>query len=469
MQQTPHGSKWPEEAAVNAVAAQLCGPLVRRGDRGYGAVRRVYNAMIDLYPNAVVRCVDLADVRAAVRFADREQVTVAIRGGGHGIGGLGTCEDGLVIDLSLMKGIHVDPMARTVRVGGGCTWGEVDHTTHAFGLVTPSGTVSTTGVGGLTLGGGIGHLTRRYGLTIDNLLAVEIVLADGQVMTASAESHPDLFWAVRGGGGNFGVVTSFLFRLHPLSTVVGGPMLWPLERASELLRRHRDFIVQARNDISGFFTFLKVPPGPPFPAELSSRTMCGIVWCYTGPQEQAERIFAPIRRFAGGPTLDLVEPLPYPALQSMFDALYPPGLYHYWRADFVKKLSEKAIAQHVRYGATLPTQLSTVHLYPINGAAHRVKMQDTAFSYRDADWAEVIIGADPYPVNAPRIKEWTISYWEALHQYSAGGAGVNFMMAEGEERLRAAYRDNFKRLAEVKRRYDPTNLFRVNQNIPPSA
>lgn len=452
-----------------AFKGSLRGALVRRGDSEYAAACRVYNAMIDKRPLAIARCVDVADVISAVTFAREQGLTVAIRGGGHNGGGLGTCDDGLVIDLSPMKGIRVDPVKRTVQVEGGCTWGDVDHATHVFGLATPSGIISTTGVGGLTLGGGLGHLTRASGLAIDNLLAVDTVLADGRFVTASKDEHQDLFWAVRGGGGNFGVVTSFLFQLRPIDIVYGGPMLWPFDRAAEVMRWYRDFIAQAPDDINGFFAFLKVPPGPPFPEHLHTQTMCAIVWCYTGPLEKADEVFAPIRRAAGAPALDLVGPVPYPAVQSMFDALYPPGHQWYWRADFVNTLSDEAIALHIKHAATLPTLQSTMHLYPINGAAHRVGMQDTAFSYRDATWGEVIVGVDPDPANAARIKAWTVDYWEALHPYSAGGAYVNMMMDEGQERIRAAYRDNYERLVAIKNIYDPTNLFHVNQNIAPTV
>ena len=343
----------------------------------------------------------------------------------------------------------------------------MDHATHAFGLATPSGIISTTGVGGLTLGGGLGHLTRKCGLSIDNLLAVDMILADGRFVTASAEENADLFWAVRGGGGNFGVVTSFLFKLHPISTVVAGPMLWHLDQAKEVMEWYREFITQAPEDINGFFAFLTVPPGLPFPEDLHLKKMCGIVWCYTGSLEQAEAVFQPIRQ-VGPPALDLVGPLPHPVLQSMFDPLYPPGLQWYWRADFVNELSDPAIEQHVKYGSQMPTMLSSMHLYPINGAAHRVGQNDTAFSYRDTTWAEVIVGVDPDPAKVDLIKAWTVDYWEVLHPYSAGGAYVNFMMDEGQERVKATYRDNYDRLAEIKNKYDPTNLFRVNQNIRPT-
>jgi hypothetical protein len=457
------------EAAIRDLKTRLRGPLIVPGDADYATARQVYNGMIDRYPRLIARCHDVADVMSAVDFGRERALTVAVRGGGHNGGGLGICDDGLVIDLSLMNGTRVDPVARMVRVEGGSTWGDVDHATHAFGLATPSGVVSTTGVGGLTLGGGLGHLTRACGLSIDNLLEVDIVLADGTFVTANAEQHPDLFWAVRGGGGNFGVITSFVFKLHPISTVVGGPMLWPMDRAKEVMQWYREFITQAPDEINGFFAFLKVPPGPPFPEELHTRTMCGIVWCYTGPADKAEVIYGPIRRIAGGPLLDWVGPLPQPALQSMFDPIYPPGLQWYWRADFVNELTDEAIDLHIQYGSQLPSLHSAMHLIPINGAAGRVGKQDTAFSYRDATWGEVMVGVDPDPANAGLIKDWTIAYWEALHPYSAGGAYVNMMMDEGTDRIRAAYRDNYDRLVTVKNRYDPRNLFHFNQNIKPTA
>ncbi|AEB12661.1 FAD-binding oxidoreductase [Marinithermus hydrothermalis] len=454
------------ETAFQALAAGFRGHLIRPEDPAYEEAHRVYNAMIDKHPALIARAADVADVIRTVNFAREEGLLLAVRGGGHNGGGLGTCDDGVVLDLSGMKGVRVDPEARTARVAGGCTWGEVDHATHAFGLATPAGIISTTGVGGLTLGGGLGHLTRRYGLTIDNLLEVDMVLADGSFVTANEATHPDLFWAVRGGGGNFGVVTSFLFRLHPVDTVVAGPTLWEMDQAEAVLRWYREFIPQAPEDLNGFFAFLTVPPGPPFPEALHHRKMCGVVWCYTGPKEEADAVFAPIRAF-GPPALDGTHEVPYPALQSAFDGLYPPGLQWYWRADFVRELSDEAVARHAQHGAAMPTPLSTMHLYPIDGAVHRVAPDATAFSYRDARWAEVIVGVDPAPANAGRIKDWTVRYWEALHPYSAGGAYVNFMMEEGQERVQATYRDNYERLVRVKQRYDPHNLFRVNQNIRP--
>ncbi|MBA2759464.1 MAG: FAD-binding oxidoreductase [Chloroflexia bacterium] len=464
--QTIQGTPTVTAEQIGQLAANLRGDLILPSDPDYESVRAVYNGMIDKRPAMIARCADVADVIAAVTFARKHDLLLAIRGGGHHGAGLGTCDAGLVIDLSQMKGIRVDPESRSVRVEGGCTWGEVDHATHAFGMATPSGFISTTGVGGLTLGGGLGYLTRKYGLTIDNLLAVDIVLADGSFVTANADQHADLFWAVRGGGGNFGVVTSFLFRLHPVSTVVGGPTLWPIDQAAEVMRWYRDFITEAPEDLNGWFGILVVPPAPTFPEDLHLKTMCGIVWCYTGPEERADEVFAPVQE-VGAPALHGVGAMPYPVLQSAFDGLFTPGLQWYWKADFVDELSDEAIERHLEFAAEIPTMLSTMHLYPINGAAHRVGKDDTAWGYRDATWGMVIAGVDPDPANAEKISTWARDYWQAIHPYSAGGAYVNMMMEEGPDRIRAAYRDNYERLVEVKTRYDPSNLFCVNLNIKP--
>jgi UDP-N-acetylenolpyruvoylglucosamine reductase len=453
---------------LETLQGNLRGKILQPGDGSYDQARKVYNGMIDRHPRLIVMCADVADVISAVRFARESGMLLAVRGGGHNGGGLGVCDDGIVIDLSPLKYTRVDPAAKTVRVGGGCTWGDVDHATHPFGLAVPAGIVSTTGVGGLTLGGGVGHLTRKYGLTIDNLLEVDMVLGDGRVVTASHKQNEDLFWAVRGGGGNFGIVTSFLFRANPVDTVVAGPMLWEQHQAADVLQWYREFITEAPEELNGFFAHLVVPPGPPFPKELHNRTMCGIVWCYSGIPGKAEKAFKPVRKFLK-PALELVGPMPYPALQSMFDPLYPPGLQWYWRADFVKEIPDKAVAVHAKYGAQIPTMHSSMHLYPINGAARRIANKNTPWAYRDATFAQVIVGVDPDPGNNERIITWTKNYWTELHPYSAGGAYVNFMMDEGEERVKATYRGNYGRLAKIKKKYDKVNLFRVNQNIKPAA
>jgi FAD/FMN-containing dehydrogenase len=457
-----------KENSIADFRVSLRGGLIEPRDKGYDDARKVYNGMIHKKPRLIARCVDVADVIRSVDFARENDLLLAVRGGGHNAGGLGICDDGLVIDLGLIKYARVDPTARTVTVGGGGTWGDVDHATHVFGLATPSGIISTTGVGGLTLGGGIGHLTRKCGLTIDNLLAADVVLASGAFLRASADENSDLFWAIRGGGGNFGVITSFTFKLHPIDILYGGPMLYELSEAADVMKWYRELIPAAPDDLNGFFAFLTVPPAPPFPEHLHMKKMCGVVWAYTGPQTQAEETFKPIRAFRK-PALDFVGPLPQPALQSMFDALYPPGLQWYWRADFVNNLSDDAIAQHTRFGQALPSMHSTMHLYPVNGAASRVGRNETAWNYRGATWAQVMVGVDPDPANNEKIISWTKSYYDALHPYSAGGAYVNFLMGdEGEDRVKKTYGANYERLVVIKNKYDPGNLFRVNQNIKPT-
>ena len=452
---------------VTALRAALRGEVIGEGDAGYEKARAVYNGMIQRRPAAIARVADVADVIACVKAARGAGVTVAVRGGGHNAGGLGTVDGGLVIDLGRLRGIRVDAAARTVRVEGGATWGDVDHATHAFGLAVPSGFISTTGVGGLTLGGGSGYLTRSCGLTIDNLIGADVVLADGRVVTASRDEHADLFWALRGGGGNFGIVVSFLFRAHPVSTVVGGPTFWALEQAEDALRAFQELMLTAPEELGGFFAFTMVPPVPPFPEALHGRKVSAVVWCHNGKQDAFDRIVKPLIS-AVPPLLHAPHELPFPALQSFFDPLYPPGLQWYWRADFMPKLSDEAIREHARHGATLPTPHSTMHLYPLNGAAARVGASDTAYRHREALWSQVIVGVDPSPARADELRKWTVGYHEALHPYSTGAAYVNFMMDEGNERIRATYGPNYERLQIVKRVYDPDNFFHVNQNIPPA-
>ena len=322
------------QAARTEFGATFTGELVSPDDPGYEQARAVYNAMIDRRPALIARCTDTADVVQTVSFARRHELLLAVRGGGHNGGGLGVCDDGVVLDLSPMQSIEVDPAARTVRVGGGCTWAQVDAATHEAGLATPSGIIASTGVGGLTLGGGIGHLARKHGLTIDNLIEADVVLADGTQARASADENPELFWALRGGGGNFGVVTSFRFHAHPVSTVLAGPTFWPLEQAAEVMRFYREFLPAAPRELNGFFATMTVPPADMFPAELHLRKVCGVVWCYTGPQEAAADLLAPMLEI-GTPLMHGVAPMPFPVLQSLFDGLYVPGLQWYWRADFV--------------------------------------------------------------------------------------------------------------------------------------
>jgi FAD/FMN-containing dehydrogenase len=454
--------------AITALRKKIRGDLIQPGDHQYDEARKVYNAMIDKRPALIIRCVDAADVSSAVAFGCDQGLDIAVRGGSHNGPGFGVVDEGLVIDLSRMRGIWVEPDKRTVRVQGGAVWGDVDHATYPFGLAVPSGFVSTTGVGGLTLGGGIGYLSRRYGLTIDNLLSVDMVLADGCFITADKDHNEDLFWAVRGGGGNFGIVTSFLFKANPVATVYGGPMIWPMEESGAILRYWQDLILRVPEELNGFFAYLTIPPGPPFPEQYHLQKMCGVVWCYTGPIEKAEQVFKPIRSFRQ-PAIDFVGPVPFPALQSLFDAILPAGMQWYWKADFFDRYEERAIEQHVKYGSQLPTPESTMHIYPINGAAGQVGKQETAFSFRGANFAQVVVGVSPEPSNNGRLMQWARDYHQALHPSSLGGGYVNMIMDEGQDKVKSSYGDNYTRLAKIKAKYDPNNLFHINQNIPPMA
>ena len=452
--------------ALDDLSARLRGDLVQVDDPDYDEARTLYNAMIDKRPLAIARCVDVADVIAAVAFGRDHDLPIAIRGGGHNGPGLALVDDGLVIDCSAMRGIRVDPEDRCVRVEPGCRWGDVDHATHAFGLATVSGIIANTGVPGLALGGGHGYLSRRYGLTADNLLAADVVLADGRLVHASPEEHPDLFWALRGGGGNFGVVTSLCLRCHAVETVIGGPMFWPIEDLERTMRWYRDWLPRAPRELYAFYLQAEVPPAPPFPEAIHGRKVCGLTWCCTGDQEQAESALAQARAVAQ-PLFEHVGEMPYPALQSTFDGLYPPGLRWYWKGDFVRALDDAAIAAHGRFSG-VPTTHSTMHLYPIDGAVHDVEPEATAWPHRDVTWSMVIAGVSPDPADDDTIRRWARDYWEALHPHSAGAGYVNFLMDEDPGRVRAAYGTNLERLRRVKATYDPENRFRINHNIEPA-
>jgi hypothetical protein len=454
-----------DASIIDEFASQIRGELILPKDSNYNDTRKVYNGMINKHPGMFVKCVDVADVIYSVNFARENNLLVAVRGGGHNGGGLGICEEGLVIDLSGIKFIRVDTTNNTVRVGGGNLWGEVDHATHPYGLAVPAGVISTTGVGGLTLGGGVGHLSRKYGLTIDNLLEADMVLADGSFVTVNANQNADLYWAIRGGGGNFGIVTSFKFQAHPVKTVFGGPTLWPIEQTEEIMSWYHDFIHNAPEELNGFIATMIIP-GPPFPEHLHNKQFCGIIWCYVGDLDKAEEAFKPIR--AMNPLFEHVGPMPYPSIQTLFDGLLPSGMQWYWRADFFNDLGPEVQAQHLKFGSSIPTPLSQMHLYPISGAASRVGKDETPWAYRDANYAGVIVGVDPDPANADKVTEWCKAYFDGTHPYSSGGAYSNFMMDEGQERVQASYKHNYERLARIKKQYDPNNFFSVNQNIKPS-
>lgn len=455
------------ETAISNLMRAVEGDVIRPGDNQYDEARKIYNAMIDKHPAIIVKCKEADDVVHAVNFARENPMEVSIKSGGHNGAGLALVDHGMVIDLSAMKAIQINPEKHTAKIQPGSTLADVDKATHEHGLALPSGIIGTTGVGGLTLGGGIGYLSRKGGLTIDNMLEAEVVLATGERVVANTSSHSDLFWALRGGGGNFGVVVSFTFNLISIKNVYAGPMFWPLEQAAEVMKFYDRHTKNASTDLYGFFAFLIVPPADPFPTHLQNKNVCGVLWCYTGPEERREEVFKPIREF-GAPILDFVGELPMPALNSMFDALYPPGMQWYWKAHYIKELSDSAINTAVQHGSVIPTMHSTTHFYPIDGKAHELGIDETAWANRDARWAQVIVGVDPEPANAEKATQWCKDYYTAMVPYASGGAYVNFMMEEGQDRVKASYGPNYARLVEIKERYDPSNFFHINQNIKPN-
>jgi FAD/FMN-containing dehydrogenase len=463
---SPRSADVPQ-ADIDQLNAILSVPVVRPGDAEYDEARKVFNAMIDRRPAFVVRCSGTADVIAAVNFARENELDIAVRGGGHSVPGFGTADDALVIDLSGMRDVQVDPERRTANAQGGATWGIFNDATHAHGLATTGGVVSTTGVGGLTLGGGIGYLARGHGLSCDNLVSAEVVTADGRALTASEQENDDLFWALRGGGGNFGVVTSFEFRLHPVKDVYGGPLFFDVKDAGHVLRAYREFIVDAPEQFGGFPAWQIAPPLPFIPDERHGETMLAFVACWAGPIEDGEKALKPLRD-AAPVVAEHVGAMPYPALNSAFDALYPPGgLQHYWKANFVKELTDDAIDAHLEHGPRVPVVNSTVHIYPVNGACNRVASDATAFAYRDATFATVIAGMWPDPAENDANIAWVRDYYDATAPLSEEGGYINFMSGDDQDRIRSNYRGNYDRLVEVKRTYDPDNLFHLNQNIRP--
>jgi FAD/FMN-containing dehydrogenase len=449
--------------SVEGLASAVKGRVVGADASDYDDSRALFNAMIDKRPAAIVYCVDEGDVAAAIGYGREQRLPIAIRGGGHNGAGLGSVDDGLVIDLSQMSRVTVD--GELARVGGGALLKDVLETTHQHGLTLPVGIIGTTGVGGLTLGGGIGHFSRTMGLTIDNLVAATVVLADGSVVQTDAEREPDLFWALRGGGGNFGVVTEFTFRLHPASVVLAGPVLYDLDDAADVLRWYREFVPAQPDELGIWYGLVSVPPGPPFPEELHLRKTAALVVTQAGEQESDALREA---RSFGTPLLDGVGPVPVPVWNTAFDGVYSSGDQWYWRGDFVEEIPDDAIDVHVRFHESVPTWKSTMHLYSIDGAASRVGNDETAWGYRHAKWGQVVAGVDPDPANAEAITEWCRAYSDALKPYVLEGGYSNFAMDE-PDRVRGMYGANYDRLAQIKAQYDPDNVFRVNQNIAPAA
>ena len=451
------------EAAVEEFRGSLRGRLLRAGDDSYDAARKIWNGMIDRRPALIARCAGAADVVRCVDFARANDLVLAVRGGGHNIAGNAVCDGGLVIDLSAMKTVRVDPARRTARADAGVTWGEFDHETQAFGLATTGGQVSTTGIAGLTLGGGWGWLARKYGLASDNLLSVDIVTADGKLRTASDTENTDLFWGVRGGGGNFGVVTSFEYRLHPVGPVVGGFVFYPFAIAREVLQRYRELTHTAPDELAADAVLLTLPDGS---------KVAGIAVCYCGPVAEGERLLGPLKAFHT-PLVDQLGPTSYRAVQTMLDASYPSGVQHYWKSSFLQDIGDKAIDTMIAHCTTLASPMCHGLLeYQLGGAVGRVDRAATAFAARDAQHAFVSLGVCTEPTEAKRCAQWARELWEAMQPFSTGGVYVNYLgreVDEGTERVRAAYgSEKYQRLLALKEKYDPTNLFRLNQNIRPT-
>lgn len=447
------------EEQINAFRAGLRGEVIRPGDPQYDSARRIWNASVDKYPGIIVRCVGAADVIDAVSFARENDLLVAIRGGGHNVGGRALCDGGMVIDLSRMRGVAVDPQARTARVQGGAKLGDLDRETHLYELTAPVGVVSATGVAGLTLGGGVGWLVRKYGMAVDNVLSMEVVTADGKLRTASADEHPDLFWALRGGGGNFGVVVSFKFKLQPVSTVLGGMILFPRDRAPELLRFYRQFVESAPEELTAYAGLLCAPDGSP---------VVGVIVCYCGDLAEGEKVIKPLREF-GTPIMDAIQPMPFPKMQSLLDGAFPEGNQNYWKGAFLRELNDEAIDAMIEHANRAPSPVSAIVIEYYAGAAGRVPASETAFAHRKETYDIGILAQWPDPADSGKNIAWTRSLAKALEPYGSGAFLLNFLAADDDDRIRAAFGQSYDRLVEVKNRYDPKNFFRVNQNIKPTV
>lgn len=434
------------------------GELFEPGDSGYNEARQIWNASIDKHPAIIARCSGLADVIAAVNFASVNNLLTAIRGGGHNVGGRALCDDGIVIDLSRMRAVHVDPTTSRVRIQGGATLGDLDRETHVFGLAVPSGVVPKTGIAGLTLGGGVGWLLRKYGMSIDNLLSCQIVTADGKVLTAGASENEDLFWALRGGGGNFGVVTSLEFQAHPVHTVVGGLLIYPRDAAVDVIRNFRNYIESAPDEVTAYAALLHLPDGAP---------VVGVVPCYCGAVSDAQFVLEPLRSF-GSPIIDTIQPMPFPAMQSLLGPSFPDGNHNYWKSSLQRELSDDAIATVVLHANRMTSPLSAVILEYYDGAAGRVANDATAFPHRNLPWDVLVVAQWADPAETARHRDWARATEEALRPFSAGAHLLAALDNESEDVINTAYGANLPRLAAIKKRYDPDNFFRVNQNIKPA-
>ncbi len=458
----------PSEKIVREFGNALQGELVLPGDAGYDTGRRVWNGMIDRHPAMIAYCADAGDVIKSVQFAKTHGLLAAVRSGGHNVAGNSVCDGGIVIDLSRMKGIEVNAASRIVRAQAGLTWGELDRATQAYALATTGGIVSRTGIAGLTLGGGIGWLMRKFGVTCDNLLSVNMVTAEGRLVTASAEKNQDLFWGVRGGGGNFGIVTEFVYRLHEVGpAVLAGSVYYPASKCREVLRFYRDYIATIPDELTTMFAYMAASPNPALYKLLNGGPVTAIHVCYTGPMEKGDKVLKPLRQF-GPPLLDAIRQMPYVELQSMLDPGAPPYQLNYWKSSHLKSLSDEAIDMLARCSAAITSPLSQVHLQHMGGAVQKTGEDEMAFSHRDALCALNIVTKWAEPRESEKHIQWTRDFEAAMRPFSTGGVYVNFLGEEGEDRVRAAYGPaKYVRLVALKKKYDPTNFFRMNQNIKP--
>jgi FAD/FMN-containing dehydrogenase len=457
------------DASMQELQESLRGELIRPSDPRYDDARAVWNGSIDRHPAMIVRCAGVADVRRAVEFARSQDLLVAVRGGKHSLPGFSTCDGGMVIDLSQMKGMRVDPARQTAVAQGGLTWGEFDHEAQAFGLATTGGLISTTGIAGFTLGGGIGWLMRKHGLTCDNLIGADVVTADGELVRASAEENPELFWGLRGGGGNFGIVTSFEYRLHPVGPVVmAGPVFYKGDRAQEILRFYREWVRGLPDEATTMLNLAVAPPAPFLPAEIHGERVVVLLGVYAGPVEDGERVMAPLREL-GDPVADLMGPIPYVAMQGLLDAIYPAGVQNYFKAGFVNELSDEAVETLAAHHQGVTSPMSEIHLQHFGGAVARVPEADTAFGDRSAGYVLNVIARSEQADGFDEHVGWARDLYDAMEPFATGGSYVNFMSV-GDDRVREAYGgEKYEQLVALKDRYDPTNLFRLNQNIRPSA
>ena len=471
MAKTAANARVLEAAALEELQAGLRGEVISPTDAAYEEARRVWNGAIDRRPAVVVRCVGVADVIAALGFARDQELAIAVRGGGHNVAGFGTCDGGIVIDLSAMKGVRVDPARRRGWAQGGLTWGEFDHETQAFGLATTGGVNTTTGLAGFTLGGGIGWLMREYGLGADNLVGADVVTADRELVSTDADHEPELLWGLRGGGGNFGVVTSFEFQLHEVGpTILGGAILYPADRGRDLLRFYAEWTRTLPAELSTLFVFITAPPEPFISTELHGTPMVGVALCYTGPVVDGEAALRPLRDF-GPSAVDIVMPIPYTVLQALFDSTAPRGIHAYWKTEYLDDLNDAVIDVLVTQAAAMNglSPFTTIHVHHLEGAVRNPPPGGSAFSHRGPRFVLNIVGncTNDEP-SAPHI-QWARDTWDAIRAHSTGDPYLNFLGDEGADQVRAAYgNETFARLVALKNRYDPTNMFRINQNIPPT-